>query len=234
MNKKKTFLFLVPFLVIGLVFGHSVVMGIAISADSPSMDFPIAETDKIERLSAYYTPDWGEIGVFHNGIDLVISDNVTIISPVQGVIVSYTENINSYGGNVLFEINIAINLFWSVHLVLEPGFRDELNNSLQSSYIDVGIGQRVDPGDELATLLFSNQYPHLHYMLVNLGSVVCAYNYSTAAAQSIFNDIATDSNSTIFFPHPAPNPLLSPVALFIVGGVVVYLLIVLVIFRRKK
>ena len=76
----------------------------------------------MERLSAYHTPDWGEPGVFHNGIDLVISDNVTIISQISGVISRVSEHVNPYAGNVLFEIGIAANWGWEVKLVLEPGF----------------------------------------------------------------------------------------------------------------
>ncbi len=234
MNKKLKILLLIPILVIGIVVGYSYVRGIPLNTADPTLVFPIAESDKIERLSAYHTPDWGEPGVFHNGIDLVISENVTIVSPTLGTIVSYSENINPYAGNILFEIAIAINLAWEVKLVIEPGFQDTTNNSLQSSLIDVTVGQQVNPGDELGTLLFSDHYPHLHYMLLHFGVDVCAYNYSSSPAQITFNDIATDSNTTILFPYTAPNPLLSPVSLVIVGGSVIYFLIVLVVFRSRK
>ncbi|MBE0526066.1 MAG: hypothetical protein IH631_03930, partial [Candidatus Thorarchaeota archaeon] len=116
MNRKQKGILLVPLLVIGSIIGYSLLMGISIGFESPSLEFPIAEEDKIERLSAYHTPDWGEPGVFHNGIDLVISENVTIVSPVHGTIISYSEHINPYAGNVLFEIAIAINLAWTVNL----------------------------------------------------------------------------------------------------------------------
>ncbi|MFW9844705.1 MAG: M23 family metallopeptidase [Candidatus Thorarchaeota archaeon] len=234
MNKKRLFLILVPFIVIGIILGYSYTMGIPVDTSDPSLEFPIIESDRIERFSAYHTPDWGEPGVFHNGIDLVISDNVTVVSPVDGTIVSYVENINSYGGNVLFDIGIAVNWAWEVHLVLEPGFMDAENNSLQSSNIALSIGQRVSPGDELGTLLYSENYPHLHYMLLNFGSDVCTYNYSTSGAQTIFEDIAADSNSTILFPYPAPNLIMSPVVVAIVGGSAIYLFIVLIVFKFRK
>jgi len=234
LNKKQKALLVAPLLVIVIVLGYSLTLGISIGFQEPALDFPISEEANVVRLSAYHTPDWGEPGVFHNGIDLVISDNVTIVSPVRGTIASYSENLNSYGGNVLFDIAIAINWGWEVHLVLEPGFRDETNNSLQSSYIDANVGQRVIPGDELATLLFSDNYPHLHFMLLNLGSDVCAFNYSTASAQNTFIDIAEDSNTTIFYPHQALNPILAPTTLFVAGGSVVYLVILLVVFRPRK
>lgn len=208
--------------------------GIQINFSNPSLEFPVLEEDKIVRLSAYHTPDWGETGVFHNGIDLVISDNVTIISPVSGIIVAYSENINPYAGNVLFKIAIAINLAWEVQLVLEPGFLDETNNSFQSDLIVTSIGNRVSPGDELATLLASENYPHLHYMLLYLGTDVCAYNYSAPTARTTFENIAMNSNSTILYPYPQLNPLLAPVSIVFLGGTIIYIIFVIVVFRRKK
>jgi hypothetical protein len=71
-------------------------------------------------------------------------------------------------------------------------------------------------------------------MLLNLGSDVCAFNYSTVSAQNTFSDIAADSNTTIFYPHQALNPILAPMTLIIAGGTAVYLVILVVIFRPRK
>ncbi len=170
------------------------------SATEPELEFPILESENIERISAYRTPDWGEPGVFHNGIDLVISDNVTILSPTNGTAVSVSENINPYAGNVLFDITIRINFAWEVHLVLEPGFQDEYNNSLQSNNIQVSVNDILEAGDIIATLLYSESYPHLHYMLMHMGSDACAYNYSSQAARDTFEEIALRSSSVICYP----------------------------------
>ena len=234
MNRKQTAVLSLPIIVIGVLFGYSLVIGIPSGFDAPSLDFPIEETDRIARLSAYHTPDWGESGVFHNGIDLVISDNVTIISPVTGAVVAYREHINPYAGNVLFDITIAVNWGWEVHLTIEPGFRDESNNTLQSTLINVNPPQQVSTGDELATLLFSDNYPHLHYMLLNLGADVCAYNYSTPAAVAIFDSIAADSNSTILYPYTQTNPMLTPIVLVILGATSIYCIAALIVFRRRR
>jgi hypothetical protein len=234
MNKKRKALLALPIIVILVGVGYTLVLGIAPSFDDPTLEFPISESDRIERLSAYHTPDWGEPGVFHSGIDLVISENVTIVSPVSGTVVSYSEHINPYAGNMLFEISIAVNWAWVVQLVIEPGFLDATNNSLQSTMIDAEFGQRVEPGDALATLLFSDNYPHLHYMLGYFGSDVCAYNYSSSAARSQFESIALSSNSTIFYPHPSPNPLTSPLVIIPLVLVGVYVIVVIVVFRRPS
>jgi len=234
MNRKQIAVLALPIIAIGVLFGYSLAVGIPSGFDTPSLDFPIEETDRIERISAYHTPDWGETGVFHNGIDLVISDNVTIISPVRGTVVAYGEQINPYAGNVLFDITIAINWGWEAHLTIEPGFRDESNNTLQSTLINAHPPQQVSPGDELATLLFSENYPHLHFMLLNLGADVCAYNYSTPAAAPVFDTIATESNSTILYPYTQTSPLLAPYGLIMIGATSIFCIVVLIVFRPRR
>lgn len=179
----------------------------------PALDFPVLESDNVTRFSAFYTPDWGEPGVYHNGIDLVISQNVTIIAPANGLVISITENVNPYAGNVLFSIIIMINPAWTVKLVIEPGFLDPTNNSLQSANIRATLFQVVKPGDNLATLLYSENYPHLHYMLNYLGMELCAYDYSSPATKEMFEIIASNSSTTISYPYPQPMLWLSPLLL---------------------
>jgi len=234
MNKKRKALLALPIIAILALVGYTLVLGVAPGFDDPTLEFPISETNRVVRLAAYHTPDWGEPGVFHSGIDLVISDNVTIVSPATGTVVGFSEHVNPYAGNMLFEISIAVNWAWVVQLVIEPGFLDTTNNSLQSTMIDAQFGQRVEPGDVLATLLFSENYPHLHYMVGYLGSDVCAYNYSSSAARSTFETIATTSNSTIFYPYPSPNPLTSPLVLIPLVMLGVYAVVVIVVFRRPS
>ena len=100
--------------------------------------------------------------------------------------------------------------------------------------IDVVSGQRVQTGEELATLLHSEQYPHLHYMLLHMGQDVCAYNYSSSSAQSTFESIATDSGTAILYPHSSPNLLLSPTILVPTVLLSGYWLVMLVVFRIRE
>jgi len=199
MNRKLLSAMLIVFVGISVVTYFIFFSG-AIQYDDPELDFPILESENVERISAYRTPDWGEPGVFHNGIDLVISDDVTVVSPVNGTVVQVTENVNPYAGNVLFDVTVRINPAWEIHLVLEPGYLDETNNSLQSDNILVSMNDNLGSGDVVATLLHSENYPHLHYMLMHQGSDVCAYNYSSDAARTIFDEIAARSSSVICYP----------------------------------
>ena len=116
--------------------------------------------------------------------------------------------------------------------MLELGFLDATNNFLQSNLIYADGGQRVNIGDFLAMLLSNDKYPHLHYMLVSFGSDVCAYNYSSSAARSTFESIASSSNSTILYPYSPPNPFTSPTVVIPLVLVGVYVIVVIVVFRR--
>ncbi|TXT57862.1 MAG: hypothetical protein BAJATHORv1_10570 [Candidatus Thorarchaeota archaeon] len=241
MNSKKKALLVLPLIVIVSIIGYSYYNMSTSNSSPPTLEFPIAEPEKIERLSAYHTPDWGEPGVYHNGIDLITTDNVTIISPTTGTVVGKTEHLNTYGGNMLFTISIEYNWAWHVDLVLEPDFYDDANNSLQTSMIEVEVGQTVETGDEIGILLYNgpSYYSHLHYMLRVQGADVCAYNYSSSAAQTIFENIAEDSDTRILYPYEEPeiateqNILANPMIIIpsFAGGV--YAIIILVVIRRK-
>jgi len=141
-----------------VVVAYFVFFSGAIKYDDPELDFPILESDNVEQISAYRTPDWGEPSIFHNGIDLVISDDVTIVSPVNGTVVRVTENVNPYSGNVFFDVTVRINLAWEIHFVLEPGFLDEVNNSLKSDSILVSTNDNLVAGDMVATLEREDNY----------------------------------------------------------------------------
>lgn len=216
---------------LGLIAG-STLMGIPPVNSQPNLGFPIQETNRITRITAFHTPDWGEPGVYHNGIDLVVSDNVTILSPISGTVIAVGEQENTYADNMLFEVSIAVNWFWSVKLVLEPDSAADSINNGQRENIVVQPFSKVSKGETVGTLILGGSYTHLHYMLMYMGLEVSAYDYSDAAAQSIFEEIAEDSNSTIQYDYSEPIILTSPlgIALLAYGSI----MIVLVILSYKK
>lgn len=168
---------------------------------APSLEFPMIEPLNVTSLSAYHTPDWGEPGVFHNGIDLVIIGPTQLISPCYGIVERIWYNINPYtGGEVaMIHVSIRINLRWSVKLVFEPWANTTEMREKQLAAIAVKAGTRVQPGDLIGTLLYNYEYPHLHYMVLH-GSDVNPYLYSSDAAQLVFEEIASRTNSTIYYP----------------------------------
>ncbi|MBD3407536.1 MAG: peptidoglycan DD-metalloendopeptidase family protein [Candidatus Lokiarchaeota archaeon] len=241
MNAKKKAILILPLIVIVSIIGYSYYTMSTSDAEPPTLEFPIAEPENIEKLSAYHTPDWGEPGIYHNGIDLITSDNVTIISPTAGTVIAKTEHINTYGGNMLFTISIEYNWAWQIDLVLEPDFYDDTNNSLQTSMIEVEVGQSVETGDEIGTLLYNgpSYHSHLHYMLRVQGTDVCAYNYSSSAAQTIFDNIAEDSDTRVLYPYEEPNFATNPNILrnpmIIIPAIVgaIYGIILVIILKKR-
>ena len=167
----------------------------------PSFDFPFENPDDIVHLSAYHTPNWGEPGVFHNGIDLVIEHSSIVISPCYGIVSRIWYNVNPYveGEVAMIHVQITVNYGWKVKLVFEPWANTSLIREEQLAAIIVKIGTKVQPGAVIGTLLFNHHYPHLHYMVLRNEHDVCPYHHSSLMAQSIFEEIATRTNSIICY-----------------------------------
>ncbi|TFF89864.1 MAG: M23 family metallopeptidase [Promethearchaeota archaeon] len=168
---------------------------------TPAIEFPMSEPLNVTKLSAYNTPNWGEPGKYHNGIELVIEGPTDIISPCYGTVNRIWYNINPYtGGEVaMIHVSIRINYGWSVKLVFEPWANTTEVREQQLAAITVKVGSRVKPGDFIGTLLYNHEYPHLHYMILN-NDDVNPYEYSSPAAKAIFDEIAERTNSTIYYP----------------------------------
>lgn len=169
---------------------------------APSLEFPILEPMNITGLAAYHTPDWGEPGKFHNGIDLPINGPTKVISPCYGYVKRIWYNVNPYaeGEVAMIHVSIMINYAWSVKLVFEPWANTTEFREKQLAAIVVKPGIYVTPGDLIGTLLYNYDYPHLHYMVMKFEKDVCPYTFSSPTARSIFEDIATRTNSTICYP----------------------------------
>ncbi len=193
-------------LVSGLFLGFFSLTGCGqiVSDDLPIvlLEFPFADPSQIMRMAAFNTPDWGEPGVFHNGIDLIIdtydhpqmwAEPVQIIAPAGGVIREIRVDVNPYCDqeHAIFGIIISVNRDMTAILALEPLLGEGETHDDQLSLIVVGEMDRVSVGDEIAGLLDGKeQYSHLHYMLEYKGEIVSPYDYSTQAAKDIFDAIS--------------------------------------------
>lgn len=158
------------------------------------LGFPFSTPSHIVELAAFGIPNWSGAEP-HNGIDLIVDENLTatkIISPTAGEITSIVASENPFSdppNQLLLSISIHINSEWEVVLVLEPGTNDNAVISAQIEAVEVTTDQTVNLGDEIADLLIGDLgYPHLHYMLLRNGEDVCAYKYSLESAKQIFED----------------------------------------------
>ncbi len=173
-----------------------------------SLEFPFSTPSNIERLAAFGTPNWSGSQP-HNGIDLVVYNSLSsskIISPIRGMVQSMKASENPYSNPVnqfMLSIEIFVNFEWTVVLVFEPGTADGTTKTAQMSAIKVAVGQTVDVGQEIGSLIVGELgYPHLHYMPMRNGQAVCAYTYSSDGAKQIFNEIASRSSSGICYENP--------------------------------
>lgn len=173
------------------------------------LEFPIADSAKILRMAAYHTPDWGDPGVFHNGIDLVIdtpqtpqaTDPVRVVAPTRGVIREIRIDDNPYNpGQYMFKVLIRINKEWSVLLIFEPALGVGETQEKQSALITVQQNQMVNTGDDIGFLVDGErEYSHLHYMLERNGQIVCAYDYSSQTAKTIFDQVSAATGTPVSY-----------------------------------
>jgi hypothetical protein len=171
------------------------------------LGFPFLNPGDIERLAAFGIPNWSGTEP-HNGIDLILKSGVTssaIISPTAGTITSIEASSNPFSnpvGQMILHVDVSVNCAWAVSLVFEPSFDPtllgyEALKTAQINAIKVKVGDSVEPGSPIGELLVGSLgYPHLHYMVQRDGSPVCAYQYSSTAAQAIFDPIAKTGESS--------------------------------------
>jgi murein DD-endopeptidase MepM/ murein hydrolase activator NlpD len=165
--------------------------------------FPLSNPGDVVRLAAFGIPNWSGSEP-HNGIDLVIDENLAstgIVSPTAGQVTRISTEENPFSdppGQLLLTIAIEVNSEWTVNLVLEPSTADPELRTAQLNAIGVSEGEEVMVGTPVADLLIGSLgYPHLHYMLIQNGQAVCAYPNSSAAAQEVFNQLAALPGSNL-------------------------------------
>ncbi|MHA1648570.1 MAG: hypothetical protein ACTSYB_00125 [Candidatus Helarchaeota archaeon] len=222
---------LVIFVVIPLVARFDPMYGI------PTLEFPVQDPNNVTRLSGYNHPDWGEPGLYHNGIDLVCKNYTYIVSPVNGIIISITENQNPYKNFIMFHVTILVNYFWNVKIVFEPNLNSSEGNAFQRSLIAVQLFQRVSVGEVVGILLNgSSDYPHIHLMLSRtFRGTVCPYEYSSDTAKIYYEQISNVTGETICYPGPsAADDLYDLLAYIIVTGAICIIVIVLYEVRKRK
>jgi murein DD-endopeptidase MepM/ murein hydrolase activator NlpD len=168
-----------------------------------ALEFPFGNVGDIVRMAAYGIPNWSGSDP-HNGIDLQIDDSLissSIISPVAGRVTGIETHENPYSNppnQLMVTVSILAPSGLEVYLVLEPSTTDSVTKANQLAAIHVIEGDDVDVGTPIAELLVGNLgYPHLHYMVMRDGDLVCAYGYSSPAAQAIFETLAQIPESNL-------------------------------------
>ncbi len=176
------------------------------------LEFPFEDPSTIVRMAAFNIPDWGEPGVYHNGIDLIIDtpdepqlleNPVKLIAPASGRISSVTVDENPYNPEcVIFGIIISINKDMTVILALEPMLGEGEDAEDQLNLITVEKNQMVTTGEEVAWLIDGKrEYSHLHYMVEYKGEIVSPYDYSTPEAKIVFDEISLRTGEPVNYPE---------------------------------
>jgi hypothetical protein len=90
----------------------------------PPLEFPFAEPADIDYLAAFGIADWSGPGQPHNGIDLRIARQTSIVSPIHDTVSAVSWNTTGPLSNppnlVTVHVTIDVNREWEVMLVFEP------------------------------------------------------------------------------------------------------------------
>jgi len=175
--------------------------------DCPPLDFPMeGGTLNITGFNGFNISNWGEPGVYHNGIDFAVNPHnwTGILAVADGKVTKIEETGNPYaGGKIMFSIYMTIARGWILKYVIEPSATTEYANQLQRNNIYVIKGQEIDKGERIARLLCTVEpYSHLHFMIQARSTVVCSYMYSSPAARLIYESLASTYNKTFCCTDP--------------------------------
>ncbi|MBU1495237.1 MAG: hypothetical protein KJ956_14885, partial [Actinobacteria bacterium] len=125
---------------------------------------PVAESslDLVNLGQPYRPPD-------HIGIDLGCNtSNLAIVAPISGQVTEVLEKINETNGHRMTSVDIRSGQ-WHSFVVFEPDTADDTVNETQRSNIVVAVGDQVEQGESLGTLIVSppantaDWYPHVHW-----------------------------------------------------------------------
>ncbi|MHA1785735.1 MAG: hypothetical protein ACTSVE_11120 [Candidatus Helarchaeota archaeon] len=216
-------------LIIPLTFHFDPIIG------PPTLEFPIQDSNNVTQLRGFNIPNWGEEGVNHNGIDLLIKNYTVVVAPISGIIISITDTINPYAGNMLLKVQLMVNYEWTVSMVFEPGSNRSSINDLQRSLISVHLFQVVSVGDVIGILLDSGEYSHLHFQIThNFFGPFCPYQYSSQSARAIYESIASITSETICYPGLNSEGVRQTLQNTIILLIIISGLCVSVIFIRRR
>ena len=170
----------------------------------PKLAFPIQGGDEnITGFNGFNISNWGEPGVYHNGIDLVVSPNnwTGILAVANGTIIEIKSKTNPYSNPpnaVMYTLKLEIACGWTAYYVIESYPTTEQEIRLVEDHIFVNVGDTVQTGDLIAQILVTeHDYIHLHFSLFYNFDVVCPYLYSSTEAQAIYDSLAAKYNKTV-------------------------------------
>ncbi|MBN2154886.1 MAG: M23 family metallopeptidase [Candidatus Lokiarchaeota archaeon] len=197
-----TFISIIIIGIAGFIFLYPKSPLYLLTEECPPIEFPMeGDALNLTDFNGFNISNWGEPGVYHNGIDFPINPNnwTGILAVADGTVTKIEESGNTYaGGKIMFNVYVTIARGWTVKYVIEPMATTEHENQLQRDNIYVIKGQEITKGDRIARLLCTGEeYSHLHFMLEMKNTVVCPYLYSSPAAKAIYEYLSTTYNKTI-------------------------------------
>lgn len=190
-RKRKVFLAIfIPILIlgagIGIVFLGGYIRDQRIqNLPAPVVDFPVENTDVIHIIWGY----GNQSGNFHNGIDFGCNDSVNIIAWCDMIVEDITMFYNDVGGHWQTNVFLKFNDRYYFDCPFESWALNESYANLQKDAIAVEKGQTISRGELLGELLYHGSGTHIHFGMYDSNADVCAYQYFSETAKSLFHPL---------------------------------------------
>ncbi len=150
----------------------------------PPLDFLFDNTSGIIRISGYGYVPWGG---WHNGFDFIINTSSIIIAPCDMEVTEVTLEYLEGGGHWAVKTTYELNKDYFLLIGFESWALNETYGNYQLDEITVDVGQLINKGEVIGTLLYHRIDAHIHYALYEKGDTVCPYPFFSEEAKIIFD-----------------------------------------------
>ncbi len=149
------------------------------------MDLPFKEYNHIDAIQGF-----GDLGYqFHNGIDYGINASTKFYAWCKLRVTGIRTWFNEKGGHWQTNIQFAYSWKYSFECAFESWALNETYALLQEAALPVKIGQVLEKGDFIGTLMNYGDSAHVHFGIKENHQDVCPYLFLSPSAKIIFDQL---------------------------------------------
>jgi len=149
------------------------------------MDLPFQDYDHINAIQGY-----GDLGYqFHNGIDYGINLSTKFYAWCKLRVTGIRTWFNEKGGHWQTNVQFAYSWKYSFECAFESWALNETYANYQADALVAKIGQVLEKGDLIGTLMKYGDSAHVHFGMKENHQDVCPYLFLTASAKATFDQL---------------------------------------------
>ncbi len=191
--KKIKLIFFIFISTIILAGGISAGFAIAFTlAETPEFSLPVHNLEDVTGVQVFHDNMSTQL---HIGFDFKLDNDTEIFTPISGKVTD-VKKFRMSNGYWLIDVNIKINMKWTMFIAFEPWTTEESVIDDQLAAITVKKGDRVEVNQSLGFLIpvLSAEFPHIHwtisfYKFIGVREHVSPYDYLNPQAQNLLWDL---------------------------------------------